>query len=261
MRRSTSRWHGLSVLRDLTIQLVIRDIKLRYRRTAMGVAWLFIFPVAQILVFTFIFTIVLPTKVGRYSAFVSIGVLVWTWFQSSLVMASTAITANRDLVRRPGLPLSVLPMATVVTNLVLLVVAAPAIVGLVLYGGGQIGGAVIVLPLAIAIQFMLTLGIAYMVAGLNVTFRDTQHLVPLALLLLFFLSPIFYDAASVPAAYRTWYDLNPFVILLDAYRAPLLHDTMPNLLQLANVALVATLVGLTGHVLFKRASRRFAEEI
>jgi lipopolysaccharide transport system permease protein len=253
--------HRLSVLRDLTIQLVARDIKLRYRRTAMGLTWLFIFPLAQILVFNFIFTTVLPTKVGKYSAFVSIGVLVWTWFQSSLVMASTAITGNRDLVRRPGLPVSVLPFATVATNLVLLVVAVPAIIGLVLYGGGRIGATIIVLPLAIAVQFVLTLGIAYAVASLNVRFRDTQHLVPLALLLLFFLSPIFYDAASVPEAYRALYNLNPFVVLLDAYRAPLLHDTMPNALQLVELAAVAALVGLTGHLAFKRASRRFAEEI
>ncbi len=251
----------LPVFRDLAIELVLRDIKLRYRRTALGILWLFVFPLIQILVFNFIFTIVLPTRIGRYSAFVSIGVLVWTWFQTSLVMATTAITGNRELVRRPGMPAAVLPITTVATNMVLLLMAAPAIVALVFYGGGRIGSGVVLLPLVVAVQFLLTLGIAYLVAGLNVTFRDTQHLVPLLLLLLFFLSPVFYDAGSVPAEYRTLYDLNPFVILLSAYRAPILNDAIPNVLQLAELGLVAAFVGLLGHTLFVRASRRFAEEI
>ncbi len=251
----------LPVLRDLVVQLVIRDIRLRYRRTALGIVWLFVFPVFQILVFNFIFTVVLPTRVSRYSVFVSVGVLAWTWFQTSLVMATTAITGNRELVRRPGMPAAVLPLTTVATNMVLLVMAGPAIVGLVLYTGGQVGASVALLPLVVAVQFVLTLGIAYMVASLNVTFRDTQHLVPLFLLLLFFLSPVFYDVANVPPQYQALYNLNPFVILLDAYRAPFLNDGVPNLIQLGELGLVAALVGLCGHALFVRASRRFAEEI
>lgn len=251
----------LPAFRDLAIELVVRDIKLRYRRTALGIVWLFAFPLIQILVFNFIFTIVLPTRVGRYSVFVSIGVLVWTWFQTSLVMATTSITGNRELVRRPGMPAAVLPITTVATNMVLLLMAVPAIVALVIYDGGHVGSGVALIPFIVAVQFVLTLGIAYLVAGLNVTFRDTQHLVPLLLLLLFFLSPVFYDAGSVPSQYRTLYDLNPFVILLDAYRAPLLGGTIPNFLQLAELGLVAALVGLLGHTLFVRASRRFAEEI
>ena len=136
-----------------------------------------------------------------------------------------------------------------------------AIAGLVLYNGGAVGAGAALLPFAIAVQFVLTLGIAYMVASLNVSFRDTQHLVPLLLLLLFFLSPIFYDVRNVPDQYRALYDLNPFVILLDVYRAPFLHQGIPSVIRLAELGLVSALVGLIGHVLFHRASRRFAEEI
>jgi len=169
----------LPVLRDLAVQLVIRDLKLRYRRTIVGLAWSFAFPVGQVIVLSFIFTLVLPTKVGKYSAFVSIGVLVWTWFQSSLVMASTAITGNRELVRRPGFPSSVLPVSVVGTNLILFLMAFPAMVLVVLYDGGRPGLSVSALPLVIAVQFLLTLGISYLVASLNVKFRDTQQMVTL----------------------------------------------------------------------------------
>jgi lipopolysaccharide transport system permease protein len=260
MKRASQTVKRLTVLRDLTIQLVLRDIKLRFRRTAIGVIWLFVFPLVQILVLNFIFTVVLPTRIGRYSVFVAIGVLVWTWFQTSLVMATTAITGNRELVRRPGLPVAVLPVTTVATNMVLLVLAAPAIAGLVWYSGGHVGISALFIPLAMAVQFVLTLGIAFVVASMNVTFRDTQNAVPLFLLLAFFVSPVFYDVSNVPTQYRALYDLNPFVVLLDAYRAPFM-DATPNLLPLAELAVTAAFVGLLGHLIFRRASRRFAEEI
>jgi|SRR6266850_4538291 len=249
------------VLRDLTIELVIRDLRLRYRRTMVGLAWSFAFPLGQILVLSFIFTLVLPTKVGKYSAFVSIGVLVWTWFQSSLVMASTAITGNRELVRRPGFPAAVLPVSTVGTNLVLFLMAFPALVLVVLIDGGHVGASLAALPLVMGVQFLLTLGLAYFAASLNVTFRDTQQLVTLLLLLFFFLTPIFYDVSNVPAAYRYLYDLNPFVVLLDGYRATLVHAAMPNLLGLAEVAAVAAVLAVAGYTLFQRASHKFAEEV
>jgi lipopolysaccharide transport system permease protein len=225
------------------------------------VVWLFAFPLVQILVLNFVFTVVLPVGVRNYSVFVAIGVLVWTWFQSSLIMATTSITDNRELVRQPGLPAGALPIVTVATNLVLLLAAGPAIVGMVVYSGGHVGFDVIWIPLAVVVQFMLTLGVAYVVAGLNVTFRDTKHLVPLVLLLAFFVSPIFYDVSNVPSQYRVFYELNPFVILLDAYRAPFLRDGTVNVFQLGELGLAAGLIALLGHTFFRRASRRFVEEI
>ena len=251
----------LRVLRDLAVQLVLRDLKLRYRRTLIGLAWSFAFPIGQIVVLTFIFTIVLPTRVGKYSAFVSIGVLAWTWFQSSLVMAATSITGNRELVRHPGFPSTVLPISVVGTNLILFLMAFPAIVLVVLYDGGHPGLGTAALPLVVAVQFLLTLGISYLVASLNVSFRDTQQMVALLLLLFFFLTPIFYDPASVPSAYRALYDLNPFVVLLDGYRATLLHGGLPNFVGLGELGAAGAAMVVAGHFLFRRASHNFAEEI
>ena len=176
-------------------------------------------------------------------------------------MATTAITGNRELVRRPSMPAGVLPVTTVGTNMVLLLMAAPAVAALVYYTGGHVDSDLAIVPLAMLVQFVLTLGAAYFVAGLNVRFRDTQQLVPLFLLLLFFVSPVFYAVSNVPAQYQGLYNLNPFVILLNAYRAPFLVGAAPNLLQLTELGLVAILVGLLGHVFFRRASRRFAEEV
>lgn len=251
----------LAVLRDLVVQLVIRELRLRYRRSVLGLVWAVALPLGQVLVLIFIFTVVLPTGIGRYTAFVSIGVLVWTWFQSAVIMSATAITGNRELVRRPGFASDVLPIATVGTNLFLFLMALPALVIVAIWAGGEVGVGLAALPLLIAVQFMLTLGLAYFVASLNVTLRDTQQMINLLLLLLFFLSPIFYDTSNVPAAYRPLYDLNPFVAILGGYRTALVHGTIPDLVSLAEVAAVAIALVLIGHRLFEHASHRFAEEI
>ena len=255
------RSRRMSLLRDLTYELVLRDLKLRYRRTAVGLLWSFAFPLGQVLVFSFIFTVVLPARVNRYSAFVSIGVLAWTWFQSALVAAATSITGNRELVRRPGFTAAALPVATVTTNLVLFLMAFPALLAVVVYTGGRPGPGVIVLPVVMLVQYLLTLGIAYFVASLNVTFRDTQQMVTLLLLLAFFLTPVFYDPSNVPAAYQALFVLNPFVVVLDAYRAALLNGAMPNLEHLAIVGVASAALVVIGHKVFGRASHRFAEEI
>src|SRR4029077_5704448 len=107
-----------------------------------------------------------------------------------------------ELVRRPGFPSDVLPIATVGTNLFLFLMAVPALVIVGIWGGGQLGVGVIARPLLIAVQFMLPLGIAYFVASLNVSLRDTQQIVNIVLLLLFFFSRIFYDAGGVVSRYR-----------------------------------------------------------
>lgn len=261
MKPPTKERMRLAVLRDLAVQLVIRELRLRYRRSVFGLAWALALPVGQVLVLIFIFTVVLPTRIGHYSAFVSIGVLVWTWFQAAVFMSATAITGNRELVRRPGFPADVLPIATVGINLFLFVMSLPAMLIVVIWAGGQIGVGLAAVPLVIAVQFMLTLGLAYFVASLNVALRDTQQMISLLLLLLFFLSPIFYDAASVPLAYRAVYNLNPFVAILDGYRTALVQGSIPNLLGLAEVAAVAITLTLVGHWLFQRASHSFADEI
>lgn len=258
---SVSRRSRVPLFRDLTYELVLRELRLRYRRTSVGLAWSFAYPIGQVIVLSFIFTVVIPTHINRYSAFVSIGVLVWTWFQSSLVMAATAITSNRELVRRPGFPSAVLPFASVGTNLALFVMAVPALIVVVLWSGGRPGFTLVFLPVVIAVQYVLTLGLGYLVASLNVRFRDTQQMVALLLLLFFFVTPIFYDVSNVPAGYRWLYDLNPFVVLLDFYRAGLLNTTVPQLWHLLAVAGLSVLITIAGYQVFRRASTTFAEEI
>lgn len=248
-------------LRDLLRELVIRDLRLRYQRSVLGIAWSLITPLIQLLVFYLLFKVILAVPTRRYSSFALIGVLVWGWFQSSLLQGAGAITGNRELIRRPGFPAIILPVVVVTTNFVHFLLAFPILMIVLLIGGSELRLTLVWLPLVIALQFVLTLSLTYLVAGGNVLFADTQHLLGVVLTLLFFLSPIFYDASAVPEPYQALYRLNPLVHVLDAYRAVLLEGSQPDWLSLLPVCVLAAALLYVGYRFFTRVSYRFVDEL
>lgn len=255
------RKRRLIYARDLLRELVARDIKLRYKRSVMGVGWTLLNPLAQLLVLLFIFKIVLPLDIPNYPSFLFTGILAYGWFQSSLSFAADAIVGNRELIKQPGFPPAILPVVAVITNLIHFVLAFPILLAFLLLSGVQPTRAILTLPLLIALQFILTLSLAYLVAASHVRFRDTQYLLEVLLQFFFYLSPVFYSASVVPESYQTLYHLNPFVFLIDAYRAVLMRGEYPKYAtMLAMSALFSGLLFL-GLDVFRRASYRFVEEL
>jgi len=264
LRASTVSWRSFerwAQVRDLIRELIARDIKLRYRGSLLGIAWTLLNPLAELLVLLFVFGTVLRLDVPNFGAYLFTGLLVYGWFQTSLNFATGAIVGNRELVRRPGVPSVILPIVTVASNLVHFVLSLPILFGLLMVSGIHLTSAVLALPLLIAIQFVLTAGLAYPVAAIHVWFRDTQHVLRVVLQLLFYVTPIFYEASSVPAGLQPIYRLNPMAHLVDAYRAVLLRGELPNPRSLLFLTLVSFAALLVGLMWFRRAADRFADEL
>jgi lipopolysaccharide transport system permease protein len=252
--------HSLAYLFDLLLVLVGRDIKLRYKHSLLGIFWSLLVPLVQVLVFYIVFRSALATNVQNYYLFVFCGVLAWAWFQSALTSATVAITDNRELIRRPGFPVALLPVIPSLTYLVHYVLALLVLLTFVVFGGGRLSAASFLLPIVLLVQLILTLGVAYLLAAVQVTFRDMQHLVGVAPLLLFYLSPVIYDTSAVPDAYRWLYDFNPMVSLLDSYRRIRLQGDLPKL-NLIWLSLAGSGLLWIGRRVFLRASSSFAEEL
>ncbi|MBI5029973.1 MAG: ABC transporter permease [Chloroflexi bacterium] len=251
----------LVLLRDILYELVMRDMKLRYKRSLLGLAWSLVNPLAQMLVLTFVFNFVLPLRIDNYIVFLFTGLLAWNWFQSALFAATGAIVDNRDLIRRPGFPAAILPMVTVTSQLVHFILAFPILLAFLLSSNTQVTPAILFLPFVILIQFTLTLGIAYLLATFQVTFRDTQYLLGIILLLGFYMTPVFYNSNMVPEQYHLFYDFNPMVQLIQAYRAILLQGRLPDFYTLSILGLVSSLLLTLGYRVFVQASFQFAEEL
>jgi ABC-type polysaccharide/polyol phosphate export permease len=247
--------------RDLLRELVVRDMKIRYEGTVLGFLWTLVNPLLFVGVFFFVFQVVLTTDVPRFTSFTLIGILVYSWFQASLVEACWIARSNRDLVRRPQFNVAVLPLVAVMGNLVHLLLAFPILLVIVVVGGSEPNAALVFVPVAILVQFTLTAGLAYFAAASSVLFRDTGYLIDVLLKLFFFITPIFYEAERVPQEYQWLYRLNPMVTLLEAYRNPLLHGTPPSLESLWILGAIAAIALLGGYKLFTSVSHRFAEEL
>lgn len=246
---------------DILRQLVDRDIKLLYKRSALGIAWTLINPLLQLIVFAFVFQTVLPVNVPNYASFTFTGLLVWNWFQTSLFQATGVIIASRALIRQPGFPIAILPVVTTTTGLIHFLLALPVLLAFLSVAGIELKPVVLYLPILQAIQFVLTVSLAYLLAALNVTFRDTQHTLGVVLQLFFYVTPVFYDIKNVPPKYQLLYNLNPMVHIVTAYRSILIQGVSPNWQSL--LILVAVLVVLLplGLHFFRRQSDRFVEEL
>jgi lipopolysaccharide transport system permease protein len=251
----------LMYIRDLLRELVARDIKLRYKRSLLGVGWSLLVPLAQLVVLYLVFHHLLPLNIPNYTTFLFTGILPWTWFQTSLMAASGTIVDNRDLVRQVGFSVAVLPTVTVISQLIHFLLALPILAFFLFLDGYRLSVSILLLPLVILIQFVLTLSLAYIVATLQVTFRDTQYLLGILLFLFFYLTPVFYDAAVIPASVQPLYQLNPMVHLLDAYRSIFIRAELPAVMPLLMLCFLSTTILLVGYVVFMRARDEFVDEL
>jgi lipopolysaccharide transport system permease protein len=257
--RRSSRRH-LTHLRDLLRELVARDIKLRYRRSILGVGWSLLNPLAQLVVLVFVFQHVAPLNIPNYPLFAFTGVLAWGWFTTSLPAATASITGNRELVRQPGFPAAILPAVPILANLIHFMIAITLLLGALLIGGTWPTQALVALPLVVLLQFLVTLSIGYVTATLQVRFRDTGYLVGSLLLLGLFVTPVFYRPTSLPPSYQNLYALNPMAILIGAYRNILVEGRWPDLTALAGLTMTTAVLLWLGLGLFTRARFDFAEE-
>ncbi len=247
--------------RDLMRELVLREMRMQYKHSFMGFTWSLLNPLMHLLVFYFIFRVVLTLDMDRFSSQVFIGLLSWEWLQGGLTQAANVITGNRELVRRPGFNLAILPIVTNVTRMVNFLFSLPILLVILLIENANLGPQLLLLPILMALQFFLILGFSYLVASTNVLFRDTQHLLNVILRLFFFLTPIFYDASLLPDRFGNLYRLNPMVSILEAYRAILIGDRPLDWGTLIWPALLSLFICVIGYAIFRRVNYRFIEEL
>lgn len=247
--------------RGLLLELVRRDLVVRYKQTLMGVAWAFVVPLAGMLVFTMVFTRAVQVEAGMpYPLFAYAGLLLWTLVAAALRSATTSLTLNHALVTKVPFPRAVLPLASVVVALVDFLVGAVLLVGLMIYYGVTPDAGLFLVPLIVAVTLVLTAGLALLLALANLFYRDVAFILGLGLTLWMFLSSVVYPVELVGgrlgAALR-WNPLNP---ILDSFRASLFGGP-PGVAGLGAAAAGSVVILLIGIVLFHRLEPRFAEAI
>lgn len=268
IRADTSRtpldWAELWRYRDLWLTLALRDIKLRYRQTALGVAWVILLPLIASGVFTLVFSLVakLPSDGSPYFLFVFAGFLGWSSFQNTLTRCSVSLVGNSVLVTRVYFPRIILPASTVLASLLDFVVGTLLfLVALLVRGEMPSPGSLVLVPLLLVLLQLLALGLGLFMAALTVRFRDVLYVLPVLIQLLLYASPVAYGVAVVPAHLRRYYLLNPVAPLLDALRAALLGRGDIHWLAVGGSAVFTLVILTTGILFFLHQDRRYADVI
>jgi lipopolysaccharide transport system permease protein len=251
---------GASVarLRDLTLHLAKREIDVTHRMTALGWAWPLVRQLALLGVLVFIFSNVLELGIDNYATFVFAGLIAWSWFASGITSATSSLVGQRHLLFQGRFPAVVLPVVALAVPLLDVLLALPVLLVLVATSQG-LPWTIALVPLLIILQFVLMAGLAWMTAALSVFFRDVPNLVGVGLLLLFYLTPVFYGLRNLPGKFQRVLQLNPLTTIVEAYRAALLGDPAPGAGRLAAVVVFSVLVAVVGFVSFHRVQHRFVD--
>ncbi len=253
---------------DLLRNLVVRDLKLRYRGSVLGFAWSLLNPLLMMFVFTLVFQVLASNpSVERYPLFLMAALVPWLFTQQALTSAMRSVTSNAQLIKKVYFPRELLPISAVLASFVNFVLAFGVfwVIGLA-FGVGS-SRAMLFVPVIMLLQLALVLGIGLILASLNVFFRDTEHLVEVGLLAWFFLTPVFYAMSVVPNytflgldIHRWVFTLNPMATLVTDYRYASMWGFLPIRHTLVTVVTAAVAVGL-GWWMFRRLAPRFAEEL
>lgn len=244
-----------------------RDLKARYRGSVLGFLWSFINPLLLLLIYTFVFTVVTPAAKGpgleHYALFMFCGILPWTWFSSSLLESTSVFILGANLIRKVLFPAEVLPIVTVLAGMVHFFLGLPILAAFVIYYAVPVVWTDLLwLPVIIAVQLILTLGLALMLSALTVHFRDLRDLLQNLVTLWFFATPIVYPITRAPETARRLLKLNPFTHIVMAYQQVLFFpgpfEQWPTLLLLG---VVSVAVFVFGYVVFDRMRDTLAEEV
>lgn len=253
--------------RGLIQTLVVRDLKARYRGSVLGFFWSFFNPLLLLLIYTFVFTKVLvgihPEEMEPYALFMFCGILPWTWFSSSILEASNTLISGGNLIKKVLFPAEVLPIVTVLANMVHFFLGLVILVAFLIYYQRPIEGLQLLwFPVIVLVQLVFTIGLSLFLSAMTVHFRDLKDLLSNLVQFWFFATPIIYPMQTIPENMRWWLNLNPMTHLMISYQEVLFfpgpHGHWKWLMALAAGSIV---VFLLGYFVFDRLRDSFAEEV
>ncbi len=266
--RPASGWAALDLrevwhFRDLLFTLAGRDLKLRYKQTALGAIWVVIQPLAAAGISTLVFGQIakMPSDGLPYFLFAFTGQLGWNLFSNTVSKASSSLIGNSHLISKVYFPRLILPLSGVPSTLVDFGVACLMMLFLFFTYHIVPGLALLLLPFWMAVLFAMGLGLGLVVSALAVDYRDVNYIFPVFMQLLVYASPVAYGVSGIPASIRPYYDMNPASSILEGFRWSLIHTAAPNGYNVAYATCASLLILFAGAFAFKRMERRFADVV
>lgn len=248
--------------REMIRNLVRRELRGRYKSSVLGFLWTFINPLCQILVYTIVFSNIFRMGIERYYLFLTVVMIPWVFFSSSVTGGAMVVVNQQDLVKKIYFPREVLPVAYVTSCFVNMLLSMIVVFFVTVFSGNGFDlKAILCLPAVMLVEYLLCIGIAMIVSACTVYFRDLEHIMGVLMMAWIYLTPVMYDISFIPENLLPVFHANPMTPVAVAYRDILYYKRIPDLQSLFS-ALAVGIVSLTaGGAVFARLQKNFVEEL
>jgi lipopolysaccharide transport system permease protein len=254
----------LWAFRELLYFLAWRDVKVKYKQTALGAAWAILQPFLTMVIFSVIFGTFakVPSDGIPYPIFVYAGLLPWNYFSSALSNSGNSLVANSNLITKVYFPRIIIPASASLSGLIDFFVAFIILIGMMFfYNFTPSASGILMIPVLIFLTFLVAVGCGLWLSALNVEYRDFQYVIPFLIQVWMFLTPVIYPVTLFPEKYRWMLSLNPMAGIIEAFRVSTLGHQPVNWNFLALSAGIGLLIFLTGLLYFRKVERSFADII
>ncbi len=248
--------------RTMIISLIRRDLRGRYKGSALGFAWTFLNPLLQLGVYTVVFSIIMRAGIEDYYLFLFVALIPWLFFSTSVSAGASCVMAQKEMVKKIYFPREVLPIAHVTCQLVNMLLSFVVVFAVLLLSGKGISlQALLYLPIVIVAEYFLAISITMIVSAVTVYLRDLEHVLVILTMAWQFLTPVMYSIDMVPEELRSIFNINPMTPIIVAYRDILYYKRLPEIGNLLHGFVFSTILLVIGWLVFGRLKKHFAEEM
>lgn len=247
--------------RELLKTNVKKEIRGKYKGSWLGIIWTFLNPLLMLAVYAFVFPYILRVDVENYTIFMIVALIPWNFFTTAVISGTSCINVNGMILKKVYFPREIIPLSVTISQTVNFLITCLIMFIFILCSGVGFSIHLLLFPVLVLIQFILTLGINFILSSVTVFIHDIAHFVQIAMTLGFYATPVVYLSSMLPAKFQWAMHVNPMAVLVEAYRAVLYSHTMPDMTWVGIWAGLSVIILVFGYLLFKKLEKSFVEEL
>lgn len=256
-----SVFKNLYKYRELLKTNIKKEIRGKYKNSFLGVLWTFLNPLLQIAVYALVFPFILKNTQDNYVIFLCCGLIPWAFFSTTISRSAFTMVENGNIIKKVYFPREILPISVVTSETVNFLISTIIIIVFVIFGGIGLSKYIMLYPIVLLAQYLLLIAISLIVSSISIYIRDLQHLIGVALQLLFYAAPIVYTPESIPEQFKWILKCNPMTYIISGYRNIFYNQTMIELKPLLILIGCSVVACVIGYIIFNKLQKGFAEQL
>lgn len=247
--------------RELLKTNIKKEVRGKYKGSWLGILWTFLNPLLMLAVYAFVFPYILRVKVENYTIFMIVALIPWNFFTTAIQSGTGCVVANGNILKKVYFPREIIPISITTSQLINFLITCIIMFVFIIFSGVGFSYHLLIMPLLILIQYVLTLAFTFILSALTVFVRDVDHFVSVFLTLGFYGTPIVYQANMLPQKFQWVLKINPMAQLVEAYRSILYFHKMPDWIMVGIWGALSIILLVIGYLIFKKLEKSFVEEL